>query len=70
MRGCFEKEALTKRQIGEWDPINPAIQSRLEFQYQIPRFFDVFGSITKHARAQYQLLHNMLEQIVSSNLTY
>ena len=55
MRGCFEKEALTKRQIGEWDPVHPALQSKLEFQYQIPRCFEVLGSITKHVSAQYEL---------------
>ena len=51
-RGCFEKEALTFRQIGEWDPVNPTPQSKLEFEYQIPRCFEVRGSITKHVRAQ------------------
>ena len=51
-RGCFEKEALTFRQIGEWDPVNPTPQSKLEFEYQIPRCFEVLGSITKHVRAQ------------------
>ena len=54
-RGCFEKEALTFRQIGEWDPVNPTPQSKLEFEYQIPRCFEVLGSITKHVRAQYEL---------------
>ena len=54
-RGCFEKEALTFRQIGEWDAVNPTPQSKLEFDYQIPRSFEVLGSITKRVRAQYEL---------------
>ena len=53
-RGCFEKEVLTKRQIGEWDPVEPADQSRVEFQYQIPRSFEALGSIAKRGRAYFE----------------
>ena len=44
-RGCFEKQVLAQRQIGEWDPVHAPHQSRLEFLYQIPRSFEALGSI-------------------------
>ena len=43
-RGCFEKEALTSRQLGEWDPVKPSPKSKFEFDYQIPRSFEALGS--------------------------
>ena len=44
LRGCFEKESLTEREVGEWDPVAPSEMSKLEFEYQIPRSFEAFGS--------------------------
>ena len=36
VRGCFEKEALTLQQLGDWDAVAPCPHSRTEFQCQIP----------------------------------
>ena len=44
VRGCFEKESLTEREVGEWDPVEPTEMSKLEFEYQIPRSFEALGS--------------------------
>ena len=39
-RGCFEKEALTRRELGEWDPVAPSPHSKTEFECQIPKSFE------------------------------
>ena len=44
LRGCFGKEALTKREHGERDPVAPSPHSLTEFQYQIPKSFQARGS--------------------------
>ena len=55
-RGCFEKPALAKWDIGDCDPDDDtADQRRLEFHYQIPRSFEALGSFQKHGRAHFEL---------------
>ena len=55
-RGCFEKPALAKKDIGDCDADDDtADQRRLEFHYQIPRSFEALGSFAKHGRAHFEL---------------
>ena len=63
-RGCFQKEVLTARSLGEWDPVPPDPKSQQEFQYMIPRSFEALGSqgcssaqgaLTWHVRAPREL---------------
>ena len=67
-RGCFEKKVLTQRFVGEWDPVDPACQTLLEVQYQIPSSFEALGSIEKHGRAYFELCHGMYEHNLTSNV--
>ena len=49
-RGCFEKEALTRRELGEWDPAAPSPHSKTEFEYQIPKSFEARGPSARMLR--------------------
>eukprot|EP00959_Pyramimonas_sp_CCMP1952_P352743 7390455-Pyramimonas_sp.AAC.1 len=39
-RGCFEKQALAPRELGEWDPVAPCPKGKLQFDWQGPSSFE------------------------------
>ena len=55
-RGCFEKEPLTARELGEWDPVAHSTKIKLEFEYQTPRSFEALGSSARKLELTSSLL--------------
>ena len=57
LRGCFGKEVLTRQQLGDWNAVAPCPHSRTEFQYQIPKSFEVRGGREGKGRGRLSMVY-------------
>ena len=57
LRGCVGKGVLTRQPFGDWNAVAPCPHIRTEFQYQIPKSFEVRGGREGKGRGRLSMVY-------------